>query len=122
MKLYLGETMKRLRQEKGLTQEQLSDKLGVSFQSVSRWEGGSSYPDTELIPEIAGFFHVSIDELMVMDKSLRDKKLNEALQQLYNDAQAGILAARLQIILNPPRKIQIDFDLFEDLYICCPTR
>ena len=82
MKLYLGETIKRLRQQKGLTQEQLADKLGVSFQSVSRWEGGSSYPDIELIPEIAGFFRVTTDELMGLDKSLRDKKLNEALQQL----------------------------------------
>lgn len=102
MKLFLGETMKRLRQEKGLTQEQLSDKLGVSFQSVSRWEGGSSYPDIELIPEIAGFFHVSIDELMGMDQSLRDKKLNEALQQLAGNVP---LEERIKI----QRQIHRDF-------------
>nr|MCR5681894.1 helix-turn-helix domain-containing protein [Clostridiales bacterium] len=102
MKLYLGETIKRLRQQKGLTQEQLADKLGVSFQSVSRWEGGSSYPDIELIPEIAGFFHVSIDELMGMDQSLRDKKLNEALQQLAGNVP---LEERVKI----QRQIHRDF-------------
>ena len=56
MKLYIGDTIKRLRQQNGLTQEKLAEKLGVSFQSVSRWEGGTSYPDIELIPEIARFF------------------------------------------------------------------
>ena len=102
MKLYLGETIKRLRQQKGLTQEQLADKLGASFQSISRWEGGASYPDIELIPEIAGFFQVTTDELMGLDKSLREKKLNEALQQLTGNVP---LEERVKI----QRQIHRDF-------------
>ena len=102
MKLYLGETIKRLRQQNGLTQEQLADKLGVSFQSISRWEGGASYPDIELIPEIAGFFRVTTDELMGLDKSLREKKLEEALLQLVGNVP---LEERVKI----QRQIHRDF-------------
>ena len=102
MKLYIGETIKRLRQDKGLTQEQLAEKLGVSFQSVSRWEGGTSYPDIELIPEIAGFFHVTTDELMGLDKSLLNKKLEESLKLLEGDIP---LEKRLEI----QRQIHKDF-------------
>ena len=85
MKLYIGDTIKRLRQQNGLTQEKLAEKLGVSFQSVSRWEGGTSYPDIELIPEIARFFNVTTDELMGLEKTLMDKKLEEALKRIEGD-------------------------------------
>ena len=45
MKLFIGENLKRLRKEKGLTQEQLAERLNVSFQAVSKWECGDGYPD-----------------------------------------------------------------------------
>ena len=60
-----GEKLKRLRKSRNLTQEQLADALGVSFQSVSRWENGTNYPDIELIPEIAAYFDISADDLLV---------------------------------------------------------
>ena len=47
-----------------MTQEQLAGKLGISFQSVSKWETGQAYPDVELLPVIASIFHTSIDALM----------------------------------------------------------
>ena len=43
MKLYIGETIKKLRKEKGITQEELGDALGISYQSISRWETGVSH-------------------------------------------------------------------------------
>ena len=75
MKLYIAENLKRLRQNRGLTQEQLAERLGVSFQSVSRWENGLSYPDIELIPEIAAFFEVSTDVLMGVEKATMEQNL-----------------------------------------------
>lgn len=60
----LGENILKLRKEKGLTQEKLASMLGVTFQSVSRWENGIAYPDIELIPKIAAVFQVSIDALL----------------------------------------------------------
>ena len=60
----LGENIKRLRREKGITQEALADFLSVSFQSVSRWERGESYPDITLLPLLSRFFGVSAAEFM----------------------------------------------------------
>ncbi|MBR0323408.1 MAG: helix-turn-helix transcriptional regulator, partial [Bacteroidales bacterium] len=67
MKLYIGEQLKALRKEKQITQEVLADVLGVSYQSVSRWELGVCYPDMELLPSIANYFGVTIDRLLSND-------------------------------------------------------
>ncbi len=55
--------LRRLRQEKGQTQEQLAQALGVSAQSVSRWECGNTLPDVMLLPAIARFYGITVDEL-----------------------------------------------------------
>jgi len=55
--------LRRLRLEKGLTQEQLAAELGVSVQSVSRWECGNTLPDVMLLPRIARLYHVTVDDL-----------------------------------------------------------
>ena len=55
--------LRRLRLEKGLTQEQLAGRLGVSMQSVSRWECGNTLPDVLLLPEIARLYGVMVDDL-----------------------------------------------------------
>lgn len=59
--------LKALRKEFGLTQEQLAESFGVTIQAVSKWETGSSYPDIELLPKIADFFGVTVDELLTAD-------------------------------------------------------
>lgn len=64
MKLNLGENIRENRRRLGLTQEQLADRLGVSFQSVSRWETGTTYPDMETLPELAKLFDTTIDALV----------------------------------------------------------
>ena len=63
MQLDLGNNIRQLRRRDKRTQEQLAEALGVTSQAVSRWESGGSYPDMNLIPSIANFFGVSIDEL-----------------------------------------------------------
>ena len=55
MKLNIGDTIKQLREEKDITQDELADILGVSHQSVSCWETGTCYPDMELLPVISNF-------------------------------------------------------------------
>ena len=52
------------RKEAGLTQQQLADKLCVSFQAVSKWENGSAYPNIEILPELAMALNVSADEIL----------------------------------------------------------
>ncbi len=63
MQLDLGNKIRQLRRRDKRTQEALADALGVTSQAVSRWESGGSYPDMQLIPSIANYFGVTIDEL-----------------------------------------------------------
>ncbi|MBO5110590.1 MAG: helix-turn-helix transcriptional regulator [Clostridia bacterium] len=77
MNLNFAENFKVLRKAKGLTQEKVAEFLGVSSQSVSRWELSICYPDLELLPPIANFFGVSVDSLLSndMDSKKRDRKI-----------------------------------------------
>ena len=63
MTMKMGEKIKKLRKRKGISQEALAEILGVSFQAVSKWETTSTMPDISLVPSIAAFFDISIDEL-----------------------------------------------------------
>lgn len=53
----------QLRKEAGMTQEQLGNALGLTYQSVSKWENGLSCPDVQLLPQLADLFHVTLDDL-----------------------------------------------------------
>ena len=62
-----GENIRALRLRKRLTQEQVAQQLGVTYQAVSKWENGTNAPDIALLPEIAAFFGVTIDALFHQD-------------------------------------------------------
>lgn len=64
-----GENLKRVREEKGMTQQTLADQLFVTRQAISRWEGGSRYPDLMTAKKLAQVLEVSLDEL-VSDKDM----------------------------------------------------
>ena len=63
MQITIGKNIKDLRKRDNRTQEDLATALGVTCQAISRWESNGGYPDMELVPAIANYFHVSIDEL-----------------------------------------------------------
>ena len=67
----MGQKIKQLRYKAGLTQEQLAEQMGVSAQSVSKWETGASMPDISLLPILAETFGVSIDELFDLTREQR---------------------------------------------------
>lgn len=98
MKLSIGEHIRTLRTSRNLTQENLSELLNVSAQSVSRWESGVCYPDTELLPAIANLFGVTLDELMGMDKLRSQNKRNAIFTAALNAEREGDLAASAAIL------------------------
>ena len=83
MQLNIGTKIRELRRKEKRTQEALADALGVTSQAVSRWESGGSYPDMEIIPSIAHYFGISIDELFGYDNE-RTKAI-DALVSMIND-------------------------------------
>ena len=64
MNIKLSEQLKKLRREKGNTQEDLANHLGISTQAVSKWEREEGYPDITLLPAIASYYNVSVDDLL----------------------------------------------------------
>ena len=70
----LSQQLKNLRLRDSRTQEDLAQALGVTAQAVSRWETGTCYPDMELLPSIANYFSVSIDELFGYQGERTQKK------------------------------------------------
>lgn len=58
------EILFKLRQEKGVSQEELADQLFVTRQAVSRWENGETVPNTETLKRLSAYFHVSINTLL----------------------------------------------------------
>ena len=79
MQLNIGTKIRELRRRDGRTQDNLAEALGVTAQAVSRWESGGSYPDMEMIPAIANYFHISIDELFGYHDE-REEKIKTILE------------------------------------------
>lgn len=94
-----GALISRLRKERGMTQMQLADALGISFQAVSNWERGQSMPDISKLPELAELFDTTIDELLgrrcpVLEQAAAGQ-LNEHLQNAAVTVQEAAEAAPL---------------------------
>ncbi len=68
---HVGKTISSLRKEKNMTQMELADRLGISFQAVSNWERGQTMPDISKLGELAEIMGVTIDELLGSKKSAR---------------------------------------------------
>jgi len=79
----LGEKIKSLRKQKNISQEVFANYLGVSFQAVSKWENGNTMPDVTMIPAIASFFGVSIDELFDFNRLEMEKQVEEICDEAY---------------------------------------
>lgn len=77
MEIFIAENLKRLRSEKGLRQEELAKYIGISVQSVSKWERGEALPDTIFLPRIAEFYGVTVDELMGVGKIRREAEIKK---------------------------------------------
>lgn len=84
MNIYFGENLKELRRSKNLTQERLAGILGVSFQTVSKWERGETYPDITFLPEIASFFKISVDDLLGVNRAEKETEITEKLKVYDN--------------------------------------
>ena len=84
----INEQIAFLRKQKGLTQEELANALGVTNQAVSKWESAQCCPDIQLLPDIADYFGVSIDELMGHDTIVQKQTTDGMNDDLVNNALA----------------------------------
>ena len=103
MAIYLNEKLKQFRKARNLTQEQVADIFNVASQTVSRWETGTNLPDIELLPALADFFEVTVDDLLGVDIAKKEERIiaihNEQEEAMNNnsvDSQIKILRKGLQ--------------------------
>ena len=82
MKMTLAENIRRFRKERSLTQEQLSEALGVTAGAVYKWEAKLSIPDLDLILEMADFFDTSVDVLVGYE--MKDNRLEATVRRLQD--------------------------------------
>lgn len=83
--LKISENIVMLRHKKGITQDQLADFLGVTKASVSKWENNQSFPDIMLLPKLASYFDISIDELMGYEPQLSPEQIRKCYSDLASD-------------------------------------
>lgn len=89
MKIYFSDVFKKLRLKKNLTQEQIADIFCVSPQAVSRWECGTTTPDITLLPTMAEYFDISIEELLGAEKSRKETRIQEYIDQFESAMKQG---------------------------------
>lgn len=120
--LKLGENLKKFRLQRELTQEQLADVLGVSAQAVSRWENGTTYPDITLLPTIASYFEITLDELMGMENWRSEEQLKELLRQLEENGSKGLIYENILLLRDAvktyPTNYELQFRLVNQLAFC----
>jgi Helix-turn-helix. len=81
----IGKRISNLRKEKGITQEDLAERLGVTPQAVSKWENDISYPDITLLPRLAEILGVTVDELLSGENNKKTRILPENQRKNIDD-------------------------------------
>lgn len=86
----LGVMISSLRKEKGMTQLELAEKIGVTDKAVSKWERDLSSPDINSIPKLAEIFEISVDKLMQVQTNEKENKNKEKVNKIVDTVLKGI--------------------------------
>lgn len=116
----LSEKLKSLRKEKDCSQEKLAKYLNVSFQAVSKWENGNACPDISLLPGIARFFGITVDELLQVEKideKQRYEEYSRKGEELFrNGMRDEELALWLEAYKEMPNNVEVKEMLMSSYY------
>ena len=98
MNLLIGENIKRMRRKRNLTQEEMAAHLGISFQSVSKWERGDGYPDITMLPALANYFGISVDELLGMSEIAKKAQYDEINRMWDENNKKGLHSENVELM------------------------
>ena len=98
MELFIGQNLKNFRKARKLTQEEVAKHLGISFQSISKWERNDGYPDITMLPVLARYYGVTIDDLIGMNEIESAKALEEINRQWEENRSNNNHAANVQLM------------------------
>ena len=119
MNLEFGKNLKKLRHQKDMTQDELAQKLSLSVQAISRYETGTAYPDIEMLPVIAGFFGVTVDNLLGVSSVARERRMDEYTAELrkLKDRKERLKLLRKQHAEFPDEWQIVNSMIYEMIYI-----
>ena len=80
--MQLGRRIKELRKKRNITQQDLAEMLGVSYQAISRWENNITSPDITTLPVLANIFNVTVDYLL----DVNIKENTQIIENIYNQS------------------------------------
>ena len=84
----IGNVIKKYRKNKGMTQEEMAARLGVTAPAVNKWEKGGSLPDVALLAPIARLLGITTDELLSFKDDLTDEEIGQYLSGLQKDLES----------------------------------
>ena len=119
----LGQKIKKLRNEKGLTQKDLADQLHVTFQTVSKWESDTNEPDIATLKEIAKCFDCSVNDLLNDEEETKESSGEHAIADLFNKAKEEqkepqvIIKKELHVCEKCKKDIEEDDLVMEDICV-----
>ena len=114
MELKISDNLKNLRKQRGNTQDDLANRLGISVQAVSKWERGDGFPDITLLPYIAYYYDVTVDDILGCS-SLRKQ---EEIESFKKQAQILINKGNVKSVLNFAVKCRRNIRMMK---MCCIT-
>ena len=99
-----------LRKEKGMTQLELAEKMGVTDKAVSKWERDLSFPDVSSIPKLAEILGVSVDELMQVKAESKDDDSKKKIDEIIDIAFKGVALAMgiAVVVLSVMKQIEME--------------
>ena len=98
MNITITEQLKKLRKEKGSTQEELANHLGISVQAVSKWECGEGHPDITLLPNISFFYDTTVDNLLGVSKFKKQSIIESYMSEYNENATAGKIETNIVLM------------------------
>ena len=114
MELYIGENIKRLRKQKGITQETLAEYMHVSTPAVSKWERNETFPDISMVIPLASYFCVSTDELLGLDAAKNEEKIQRYLDVYHQFGAQGKVYEKFNLMVKAYNEFPNDWRIVEE--------
>ena len=121
MELKISENLRKLRKERGNTQEDLANHLGISVQAVSKWERGDGFPDISLLPYISSYYEVTVDDILGCNSLRKQEDIESFKKQAQVLINKGKRTERLELCREMQKKYpneeEVLYNLMYDLWV-----
>lgn len=118
MNIQISNNLKRLRKQREITQEELANFIGVSFQAISKWERNEGYPDITILPTIANFFGVTLDELVGMNEIKNEEKLTQIKETVRYNYSNSKIDDNISLLREALKTFPNNYKLLSELACC----